>query len=98
MTQHCLAVMHLVVWLGPHQLDIVVAEADDPLVKKVEDAAHLGLFGNQILLDFSALVVCEPMVVDSRVVLQPSHDFFFLLCEGLLFSPLCWLDILFNCW
>ncbi len=43
---------------GPRQLYIVVVEAGDPLVKEVVGVAHLlGLFSNQVLLDFSALVV-----------------------------------------
>ena len=59
--------------IGLGQLEVVVAEADDPLVLDVVGAVQfLGLFSNQVLLDFSALVVGRPMVVDSRVVSQPS--------------------------
>ena len=44
--------------LGLGELDVVVSEAGDPLVQQVVGAAHLlGLLSNQVLLDFSVLVV-----------------------------------------
>ena len=44
--------------LGLGQLDVVIVEAGDPLVLAVVDAVdYLGLFSNQVFVDFSALAI-----------------------------------------
>ena len=51
-------VLNCLARVGVGQLDIVVSEADNPLVQEVAGAVHLlGLFSNQVPLDFSTLVV-----------------------------------------